>query len=1016
MNFNIGKKEIITQKRVIDLLQKKLNYTYLGDWTERNNNQNIEEELVFSFLLRNYSRKQSELAINELQKISNNKTLSLYARNKLLYNLLKYGIQVKEDTSDKKITVQFIDWNNSNNNHFSFAEEVTVKFDQYEKRPDLVFYINGISLAILELKRSIVSVEEGIRQNIDSQKPEFIRDFFTTNQIILSGNDSQGLRYGAIGTPEKHYLPWKENTHTDVVNKLDREVLQFFEKNRLLDFIHNCVAFDNGVKKIARPHQYFALKSLKSNLDNKKGGIIWHTQGAGKSLLMIWAAKMIKQSSPNARVLIVTDREELDNQIKNTFGAVGEEITRATGGQDLINLLNKSTPTLMCSLIHKFGTGSNNYLDDYLKDLGNIPQAYSAKGDIVVFVDECHRTQSGKLHKAMRELMPNAIFVGFTGTPLLQADKITTLQTFGDFIHTYKFDEAVADEVILDLRYEARDVDTFISDSDAIDTWFEAKTKGLTDKGKVELKKRWGKIKTLYSSKHRIEKIAANMLLDFNIKPRLANDGRGTAMLVATSIEDACKYYERFKEHLGKKCAIITSFKPNSASIKGDTSGDEESASFFKYSTYLDMISNYLNISKEDAKKEENVAEFEKRVLKQFKEEPANMKLLIVVNKLLTGFDAPSATYIYLDKKLQDHNLFQAICRTNRLDDGKDFGYIIDYRNQFESITDAMTNYTQGAFSGYDPVDILGLLSDRKNKTKNIMETALYELTSICSSVKEPKDETDYISYFCGDTSITEEVNSRYGMRSVLYSTISKLLKSYADIANDLSDLGYDDSSITKLKGKVAFYEHLMQTIKLASGDYIDLKKYDHDMKFLIDTYIEALPSKVISNLNDKTLLEVVTLLEKELETNKKEQEKNLAIVIGNTRKILVDEEATNPMFFNQLSKVLESIIEERRKGILDYQKFLNDLNKKVLSKLEKQENNERPKSIDNELKKTLYDNLGNNEQLTLELIDIIDNEFPSDWVGHKMKERTVRNKLSDKLNDTQVDNIFNILRAIELK
>lgn len=1016
MSSVIGQKERSTQNRVIEIFQKNLSYTYLGDWTERTNNSNIEEKILLSNLMKKYSKRQSELAIIELQKISNNKTLSLYNRNKQIYNLLKYGIQVKDEKADKKITVQFIDWDVPVNNDFSFAQEVTIKFDQYEKRPDLIFYINGISLSILELKRSIVSVEEGIRQNIDSQKPEFIREFFTTNQVILSGNDSQGLRYGAIGTPERNYLPWKESSHNNIVNKLDREIIQFFEKERFLDFIHNCIAFDGGVKKLARPHQYFALKALKTRLEHKKGGIIWHTQGAGKSLLMIWAAKMIKQNNPNARILIVTDREELDNQIKNTFGAVGEEITRAVGGKNLIDLLDKPTPTMICSLIHKFGTGSKNDLDNFIIDLGSVPKTYSAKGDIVVFVDECHRTQSGKLHKAMRELMPNAIFVGFTGTPLLKEDKITTLQTFGDFIHTYKFNEAVEDEVILDLRYEARDVDTFISDYEAIDTWFEAKTKGLTEKGKVELKKRWGKIKTLYSSKHRIEKIVANMLLDFNIKPRLANDGRGTAMLVATSIEDACKYYEKFKDHLGKKCAIITSFKPTSASIKGDTSGDEESTSYFKYSTYVDMISTYLGISKEDAKKDTSIEDFEKKVLKQFKEEPANMKLLIVVNKLLTGFDAPSATYIYLDKKLQDHGLFQAICRTNRLDDGKDFGYIVDYRNQFESITEAMTDYTQGAFAGYDKQDILGLLSNRKLKTKEIMETALYELTNICSSVKEPKEETDYIYYFCGDTSLTNEINSRYGMRSVLYSTISKLLKSYADIANELNELGYDATSIDKLKIKVAFYEHLMQTIKLASGDYIDLKQYDHDMKFLIDTYIEALPSKVISDLNDKTLLEVVTLLEEEHESNKKEQEKNLAIVIGNTRRILVDEEATNPMFFNELSKVLESLIEERRKGILDYKKFLENLTKKILSKLEKQENNERPKSIDNELKKTLYDNLDNNEELTLELNELIENEFPSDWVGHKMKERSVRNKLSEKLNETQVESIFNILKAIELK
>ncbi|MCA1851379.1 MAG: hypothetical protein LC647_02995, partial [Beggiatoa sp.] len=339
-----------------------------------------------------------------------------------------------------------------------------------------------------------------------------------------------------------------------------------------------------------------------------------------------------------------------------------------------------------------------------------------AKGDIYVFVDECHRTQSGDLHRAMRALLPNAIFIGFTGTPLLKADKQKSIEVFGRYIHTYKFDQAVRESVVLDLRYEARDIDQSITSQKKIDEWFEAKTRGLNDLAKAQLKKKWGTMQRVLSSQSRLEKIVADILLDMAIHPRLAD--HGNAMLVAGSIYEACKYYELFaRTELKRKCAIVTSYTPTVADAKGETIGEGETDNLFKYAVYRQMLADWFDEPTDTAI---NKAErFEKEVKKKFVEQPGQMKLLIVVDKLLTGFDAPAATYLYIDKPMGDHGLFQAICRVNRLDgEDKEYGTIIDYKDLFKPLEGAVADYTSGAFDAYDKQDVNGLLENRLEKAR----------------------------------------------------------------------------------------------------------------------------------------------------------------------------------------------------------------------------------------------------------------------------------------------------------
>ena len=398
-----------------------------------------------------------------------------------------------------------------------------------------------------------------------------------------------------------------------------------------------------------------------------------------------------------------------------------EQIVRSVSGRDLLDRLNHYGDRLLCSLIHKFGKKGGEAeadYDRYIEELlAALPKDFSAKGEIVVFVDECHRTQSGKLHRAMKAILPSAVFIGFTGTPLLRKDKKTSLEVFGGYIHTYKFNEAVRDGVVLDLRYEARDIPQDISSQDKIDAWFETRTVGLTPRAKAKLKAHWGTLQKVFSSRSRLEKIANDIIFDFATKPRLM-DGEGNALLVAGSVYAACKYYEIFQSKGFHKCAIISSYEPNPGDVRTEAVSDEEDTEAFeKYEIYLKMVG--LEPGAETKNIAGRVEAFEQEAKRKFVEEPANMKLLIVVDKLLTGFDAPPCTYLYIDKAMHDHGLFQAICRVNRLDgESKDFGYIVDYKQLFGDLSEAVNTYTSGAFEDYDAEDVAGLLKDRTEEAE----------------------------------------------------------------------------------------------------------------------------------------------------------------------------------------------------------------------------------------------------------------------------------------------------------
>lgn len=910
MNEYIDQKEREYQNEIVQLFRDELKYDYLGKLqyaknktTLDNGTKNspiIEEELrrFLSSKCGHYTDFQIEEAIRIIKEetwLPDKKRGVLSDTSNCVYERLTTHIAIQPDAEHNHENVSLFNFEKPLENNFAIAEEVSYidPLTGKHSRPDIVVYVNGIALCVIELKRSTVTLEEGIKQTL-SNELDLIPSFFTTIQYTVAASDKNGFKYATILTPQKFWCHWKHDSYSIGEKLTDKEAFrEFFKKDVFFDLFRYGVINDGGKKKVMRPHQFYALCAAIPRLKEKSDGVIWHSQGSGKSLTMVWLAKYIRRNFNNPRVLVITDRTELDIQINNTFLGASEKIYQAKNADDLLDALqmtnreknNDHKSWLICSLIHKFGrhinpeTGKEELGDDnapiplekYLNELQELlktkyPNGFNAKGEHkFVFVDECHRTQGGRLHEAMRSIMGNDVmFIGFTGTPLLhdekkkggyvQYNKVAneTVHRFGPFIHKYLHKEAVDDKVILDLQYEGRDVEQQVSDKKKLDEKLDEMMKGVAEENRKNIEDRWATVQKIYSSKERIERIANSIFDDMDCYP--LNQDWCNAMLVCDSIYSAYKYYQYFQHKsdntiLKDRCAVVTSYTPSDYDLRKKEDGDEATQDEAKFKNEMATLS-YKDLGVRSAD------EYEAKAKCMFVKQPSRMKLLIVVDKLLTGFDAPSATYLYIDKDMRDHNLFQAICRVNRLgvdlktdpddDDSatifshKEFGLIVDFKHTFANIQNAMTNFNDehGGFSGYDPEDVKGLLEDAIMRNKKRLNDAKEAYDAMQSDWERLGIRTadEVVDYFLTNF----ENNPAKERRMLFYKITQAFVVAYHNIANYIIRAGFTEEEANNFHTKVCEASSLSLRVKQASDEDFDVKMRDPQMRQLLDRYIRA--------------------------------------------------------------------------------------------------------------------------------------------------------------------------------
>ena len=1063
-------------------LQYERSATSLADG--RRNGNIIEDEMRLFLASKHYTEMQIDGAIEKLKDeaaLPAAKFADLVECNSRFYRRLMDGVKLRPSPGETQRDVAYFDFAHPENNRFAIAEEVSFvdPLTGKHSRPDIVVYVNGIALAVIELKRSIVTIDEGIRQCLSNEK-DLIPSFFSTVQFTIAANEKHGtgksentgFKYATIGTPKKFWCNWKDDGQKTGTQLSDKDsFLRFFDKDAIIFLFRYGVLVDSGIKKVMRPHQFHALRACRERLSVKASGVIWHSQGSGKSLTMVWLANYIKNCGEfdNPRVLIITDRTELDVQIKNNFLHTDNALYQARSKDDLLETLNGGTEWLICSLIHKFGMHpetderDKNYikipLDKYLAELKEIirvrfsdkskyPNGFSVKGkNIFVFVDECHRTQGGSLHAAMKEIMgQDVMLIGFTGTPLLKDDKKKGYEAFknvsevkfGTFIHKYLHKEAVDDGVILDLQYEARDAEQRLESKEQLEAKFLGLVAGLPPDRVQTIKDRWATLEKVYSANDRIERISYSILDDMAASPLLREDWCN-AMLVADSIYSAYKYYDFFQNKcsdttLKNRCAVVTSFNPTDNDLrKKSTDPNEEDELKFKHDVAL---KSFADLGVRD------VDEYESKAKNRFINAPAQMKLLIVVDKLLTGFDAPTATVLYIDRDMRDHTLFQAICRVNRLGtdvkdaDGKvvaithkEFGLIVDFKHLFDKIENAVTRFNSGAFDKFDSADIDGLLDDAITKNKIKLEAARQAWSALRSDWKaRGLDGLDkLVEYYKTDFPSDDSAKIR---RQVMYRITQNLCVAYANLADNMPKAGYSQIEATEIYSEAQEAKHINLRVKQCTDDYFDPREKDPGMRALLDRFVRASDAEtIIPATADFSFLDLVGEDDgavgdtADKATAEAGSSRAAAEVIeAKARSVINSFKERDPAAFKTFSEQLQDILDLIKAGTITFQQQMAEL--LGLIRKMKSSAGEFPDGVKTQRQKALWNNRAEwlpsdmDEKSAVDAIAKADEatefEAPLDWQDSNSTYAFIfRKKLNGIFPDRSEEQIYSLYKLL---
>jgi len=1000
-----------SQLPAIELLQE-LGYEYLtpeqADELRGNIKSNVILEGVLSEQLKklnsfeykgeqySFSRSNIQAAVNTIKNVADE---GLVQSNEKVYDLLTLGKSYTESVKgdQKGYTINFIDWENIDNNVFHITDEFTVEGIKERCRPDIALFVNGIPFVVIENKRrdKNASIKEAISQTIRNQQKETgIPRLFHYAQILMAVQPN-AVKYAATGTPAKFWSVWEEDNEKDTEQYLtkenrkstvqDRTIVSLCKPSRLMELVYKFIVFDGGDKKIARYQQYFAIQETLqrvSNLDQegiRQGGVVWHTQGSGKSLTMVMLSKSLAldKGIPNPRVVIVTDRISLDKQIFKTFQSCGKNVQKAKSGNNLVELLKDKGNEVITAIIDKFESALSR------------KEFQDASENLFILVDESHRSQYGTAHAKMKRMLPKACYIGFTGTPLMQNEK-STARKFGGFIHQYTIDQAVKDGAVLPLLYEGRAAKLSINKKQ-IDKGFERLATPLSEEARKDLKKKFASIAKIYESQQVIEEIA------YDISEHYCKNWKGTgfkAQLAVPKIDTAIRYQKFFEEQMDESIKVNTKVvftPPDSRDGYFDVQEDprEEGRKYWKK-----IIEKY---GKQEV--------YEEYVVSKFKEESDEVEIIIVVSKLLTGFDAPRNTVLYLAKPLQAHNLLQAIARVNRLFDGKDHGFIVDYVGLLGKLDEALTQYT--ALEGYDEDDLSGTVTDIREEIRKV-PSRLADVWDLFKQVHN-KDDIEALERFLGAKDI----------RDKFYSLLTSYAKTlHTALSSDEFYQEFTDQQIAYYKKEMKFFIKMKRSVQIRYAEVVDYKDYEVKIRKLLDTHIQV--DNVYQVTQEVDIFDK-NLVNEELQKYGQTAASKADMIASQMKKVITERMEKDEAFYKKFSELIEKIIDDFREERLDEQKYLE----KILSLRddfsegyqkgipEILKSNEKARAFFGALKEIIENktSIDNDDSLNnriakagIDISNIIDNLTIRDWKRNIDIQKNMENDIEDYLIENRKD------------